>query len=201
MARRPADYFEIDQVMARYYAEQQQRQQPVRDMPTELDLLRERIERLEGRHDATVVREFPLAVKAVDAVQRLIEGTATARSADHLGDEVVPTGATFTLPLPLLLFHRSDQPVGQVVEANVTADGISVRAKIAEIVEPGEVQTLCDRAWHNVVSGLVSGLSIGFKAIEQEPIKTGYRYKRWRWHELSLVTIPAHPGARIRIAR
>ena len=195
----PPGYFEIEAIMERFHREQQQ--PTARDIPSELDLLRERIERLEGRHAATVVREFPLAVKAVDAAQRLIEGTATARSVDHLGDEVVPTGAVYTLPLPLLLFHKSDQPVGQVTEATVTEDGIKVRAKIAAITEPGEVQALCDRAWVNVVSGLVSGLSIGFKALEQEPIKTGYRYKRWRWHELSLVTIPAHPGARIRIAR
>jgi HK97 family phage prohead protease len=83
----------------------------------------------------------------------------------------------------------------------LTEAGIRVKARIAKIDEPGEAQTLCDKAWHSVRAGLVQGLSIGFKPLKAEPIKTGYRYLSWRWHELSLVTVPAHPSARIAVAR
>jgi phage head maturation protease len=47
-------------------------------------------------------------------------------------------------------------------------------------------------------SGLVRGLSIGFRATKAEPIKGGgYRFKEWNWLELSAVTIPCNAEASI----
>src|SRR5690606_23572056 len=68
-----------------------------------------------------------LEIKAVDAEKREIEGIATTPSVDRVGDVVEPFGAKFTLPIPLLHHHRHDQPVGQVVSAKPTKDGISIR--------------------------------------------------------------------------
>jgi hypothetical protein len=78
-----------------------------------------------------------LTVKDVRLSTREFEGTATTPAPDHLGDVVEPRGAEFQLPLPLLWQHRHDQPVGHVVDAKVTSQGISVIGKLAKVLEPG----------------------------------------------------------------
>ena len=136
-----------------------------------------------------------LEVKAVDdGEERVIEGVATDVSADRLGDIVSPRGASFKLPLPLLWQHRRDEPIGHVTHAQVTDKGIQIRAKIAKGVLPR-----IDEAWTLIKSGLVRGLSIGFRPEEAEPIKgtLGVHFKKWEWLELSAVTIPAHAEASI----
>jgi HK97 family phage major capsid protein/HK97 family phage prohead protease len=137
-----------------------------------------------------------LTVKAVeDGDQRIIEGIATDISADRVGDVVEPKGATFKLPLPLLWQHRHDQPIGHVTHATVTDSGIKIKAQIASGVLPR-----IDEAWALIKSGLVRGLSIGFRSLEDpEPIKGtwGVRFQKWEWLELSAVTIPANAEATI----
>jgi HK97 family phage major capsid protein/HK97 family phage prohead protease len=135
-----------------------------------------------------------LTIKSVDEEAREITGMATTPSADRTGDIVDPEGADYTLPIPLLWQHDSRQPVGHVVEAKVTKAGIWIRAKFVKIAEPGGLQERLDTAWQSVKSGLVQGLSIGFKDIEAARIADtwSYRYLKWLWLELSCVTIPAN---------
>jgi HK97 family phage prohead protease/HK97 family phage major capsid protein len=136
-----------------------------------------------------------LELKAVDDEQRIIEGIATTPVPDRSGDVVVPEGAQFTLPLPLLWQHRSDQPIGQVLEAKVTKSGIAIRAQIAKNLLPR-----IDEAWALIKSGLVAGLSIGFKPLESARIGDTFaeKFLSWEWLELSAVTIPANADASIR---
>jgi HK97 family phage major capsid protein/HK97 family phage prohead protease len=112
-----------------------------------------------------------------------------------MGDVVVPEGASFKLPLPLLWQHRHDQPIGHVTHATVTKSGIKVKAQIAKDVLPR-----IEEAWALIKSGLVRGLSIGFRPTEDpEPIKGtfGMKFHAWEWLELSAVTIPANADASI----
>lgn len=137
-------------------------------------------------------------IKTVDEDQRLIEGIASTPEVDRVGDVVVPDGAVFRLPMPLLWQHRSDQPIGQVLSATVTKTGIKIRAQIAKNVSLPEI----DRAWALIKAGLVRGLSIGFKALEMEPLNPkdpwgGQRFLKWEWMELSTVTIAANGSASI----
>jgi phage head maturation protease len=69
----------------------------------------------------------------------------------------------------------------------VTDAGIAIKAKILRGVLP-EI----DRAWALIKAGLVRGLSIGFRSIEDSDIKGtwGRRFTKWEWLELSAVTIP-----------
>jgi HK97 family phage major capsid protein/HK97 family phage prohead protease len=136
-----------------------------------------------------------LTVKSVDDDLRIIEGVASTPSPDRMGDVVDPKGVTFKTPLPLLWQHKADQPIGHVLSAKVTADGIAIRAQIAKGVLPR-----IDEAWALIKSGLVRGLSIGFRATEDpEPIKGswGFKFTKWEWLELSAVTIPANSDASI----
>jgi HK97 family phage prohead protease len=101
------------------------------------------------------------------------------------------------IPFPLLWAHRHDEPVGHVIAANATNDGIAIRARIARIPDPGPLKDLVDKAWQAVKAGLCQGLSIGFKPREYEPIETGFRFTKADIFELSLVVIPACASATI----
>ena len=140
-----------------------------------------------------------LEVKGIDEEKREITGMATTPTPDRYGDVVEPKGAEFDLPIPLLWQHDGNQPVGKVVAAKVTKNGIEVRAQFAKIDEPGRLKDRLDEAWQSVKSGLVRGLSIGFRSIEHTLIDgtDGLRFMKWLWLELSAVTIPANGEASI----
>ena len=138
-------------------------------------------------------------VKAVDEDAREIEGIATTPTTDRMGDIVEPEGAQFSLPLPLLWQHDAAQPIGHVLDAKVSKDGITVKAQIARIDEPGPLKNRLDEAWQSLKAGLVRGFSIGFRAIESARIKDTWseHFLKWDWLELSCVTIPANAEATI----
>lgn len=135
-----------------------------------------------------------LEIKEFDDDTRRITGIATTPSPDRAGDVVLPEGAKYTLPIPLLWQHRADQPIGHVTEAKVTKKGIEIVAEIAK-----GVSEEIDRAWTLIKAGLVRGLSIGFRGIdvEQIPNSWGVVFESWEWLELSAVTIPANADATI----
>jgi len=137
-------------------------------------------------------------VKAVDDERRVITGTATTPEPDRVGDVIEPLGVSFKNPLPLLLYHDSKKPVGQTTFKTPTKDGISFEATIAKIDEPGTLKDRVDEAWHSVRAGLVSGVSIGFRAIEEAFMKDGgIHFLKTEVVELSLVTVPANASATI----
>lgn len=140
-----------------------------------------------------------LTVKSADDDLRVIEGIATTPSTDREGDIVEPKGADFKLPIPLLMGHDSRQPIGHVTHAKVTKDGIEIKAKLVKITEPGALKEELDRAWQQIKSGLVGGLSIGFKPVESSRIGDtwNYRFVKWLWLELSAVVIPANQDCSI----
>lgn len=140
-----------------------------------------------------------LVVKTVDEAQRIIEGIATSATPDRMGDVVEPDGAQFTLPIPLLRQHNSREPIGHVTKATRTKDGWEIIAKIARTDLPGLLKDRLDLAWQEIVMGLVRGLSIGFKSIEEAYDKQtgGFHFLKWEWLELSAVTIPANEDASI----
>jgi HK97 family phage prohead protease len=133
-----------------------------------------------------------------DAEFFYIKGIASTPEADKMQDIVEPMGAEFTTPMPLLLQHNHNLPVGHVTFAKPTKTGIPFDAQIPYIKEEGMLKQRVDEAIQSVKYGLISAVSIGFQAIagHTERLESGgLRFKRWRWHELSLVTIPANSGA------
>lgn len=148
-----------------------------------------------------------IEIKSFNEEERIIEGTATTPATDRYNDVVEPLGASFSLPMPFLWQHNPDQPVGLVEFANPTRNGISFKARLPKIAEPGILKDRIDEAWQSVKAGLVRGVSIGFKPLKYEGIKdaeeriTGLRYTSWDWMELSLVTIPANTEATISTIR
>jgi len=144
-----------------------------------------------------------LHVKAVDGEKRIISGTATTPTTDRMGDIVEPLGVQFKNPLPLLLYHNSQKPVGKVTFSKPTKDGIDFEASLPTIDEPGTVKDRIDEAWQSIKTGLLAGVSIGFRSIEEAWNKEtgGYRFLQTEVLELSLVAIPAQPDATISIIK
>jgi uncharacterized protein len=130
-----------------------------------------------------------------------IEGIASTPSPDRYGDIVDPMGAIYTTPMSFLWQHQHTQPVGSVEFAKPQKDGIPFRASIVKASEftSTVLRERALEAWESVRTGLVRAVSIGFRALDQEPIEGTYgiRFKRWEWLELSLVTVPANAEATI----
>lgn len=145
-----------------------------------------------------------LKIKSLDAAKRIIRGIATTPQTDRVGDIVEPLGATFAESLPLLLQHDHAKPVGTVKLSKPTATGIEFTAEIAEIAEPGALKDRVDEAWQSIKAGLITAVSIGFRALEDgaKPIHGGgWRFTSYEVMELSLVTIPANADAAIQMIR
>ena len=139
-----------------------------------------------------------IQIKAVDEEKREFVGIATTPTPDSYRDIVEPDGVEFILPIPLLWQHNHEAPIGHVVEAKVTKSGIEVKAKLARVDEAGKLKDRLDEAWQSMKAGLVRGLSIGFQSLEHAVLDTGgWRFLKWRWLELSAVTIPANMDASI----
>ncbi|MFH5773583.1 phage major capsid protein [Paracoccus sp. NGMCC 1.201697] len=143
-----------------------------------------------------------LTVKSVSEDKRIIRGIATTPAPDRVGDIVEPLGVTFKNPMPLLWQHKHDKPVGTVRFKVPTADGVEFEAELPTIKDAGALKDRVDEAWQSVTSGLVSGVSIGFRALEYSFLdEGGMRFTKSEVFELSLVTIPANAEATIQLVK
>lgn len=117
---------------------------------------------------------------------------------DRMGDEILP-GAfkSAKAPLPLLAFHDAADPVGVWTDITETPKGLAVsgRLLVDDLARAREVRAL-------VKSGAVTGLSIGFMTKSATARRGGGRtIKAVELVEISLVSVPAHPGARVSSAK
>ncbi len=144
-----------------------------------------------------------LEIKSVDRAQRVITGVASTPEVDRGGDVMVPEGAQFRLPQPFLWQHDASQPIGEVFEATVKADGIHIRARISSVSAdaPASLRERLETAWHSISANppLVRGLSIGWSPIKSALV-AGTKIRRvseWVWGETSAVVVPMNPSALI----
>lgn len=141
-----------------------------------------------------------LTIKALDAARRTITGIASTPEPDRMGDVVEPLGISFKNPLPLLLYHDTKKPVGSVIFAAPTAAGLAFEATLPTVDAPGALRDRIDEAWQSITAGLLAGVSIGFRALEDpkpHSKSAGLRFLKTEILELSLVTIPANAAATI----
>jgi HK97 family phage prohead protease len=147
---------------------------------------------------ATITRAWaPLELKR-EGDERIISGIASTPATDRMGDIVEPLGLQFKNPLPLLWQHDHRQPVGWAVMDKPTESGVTFTARLAEVAEPGRLRERIEEAWQSIKSGLVRGISIGFRGLERNFLDDGgVRFVKSEIVELSLVTIPANAAATI----
>ncbi len=135
-----------------------------------------------------------LEVRSVNDTTRVIGGIASTPEPDRMGDVVEPAGISFLNPVPLLLHHNMEKPVGTVTFQPPTADGLVFEATLPVINEPGAVRDRVEEAWQSIKAGLFAGVSIGFLSREKAFNKAtnGFRFLKTEIYELSLVTVPAN---------
>ena len=131
-------------------------------------------------------------IKSISDEKRTFTGIASTPNQDRAKDILQPSGAKFTLPMPLLFHHDMKAPIGQVINAEVTAKGIEVEIYLPKIEEEGTLKARVDEAWQSLKHGLIKGLSVGFIPDweQADMIKGGgIQFNAWEWYELSLVTV------------
>jgi len=144
-----------------------------------------------------------LDVKAVDPDRRTFSGIASTPELDRQGHVVDPAGVQFRNPVPLLLHHDQQRPVGAVT-LTATPHGILFEATLPQIDSPGRLRDRVDEAWHSIKAGVLTGVSIGYRLIDgaTERLKSGgLKLLKTEIFELSLVTIPANAQASILLVK
>lgn len=142
-----------------------------------------------------------LMIKEVEGKPRTFKGTASTSNPDRVNDVLLPSGASFNLPMPLLMHHDKKSPVGHVTSVAITDTSIEVEFTIPEIEEDGELKKEIDKAYQSLKYNLVKGMSVGFlpdwDAVEYRD-QGGLLIKKWDWYELSLVTIPCNKDGEVK---
>jgi HK97 family phage major capsid protein/HK97 family phage prohead protease len=136
--------------------------------------------------------EFKAALSVSDAGE--ITGLAWPfGTPDRVGD-LIEKGA-FNTParVPMLFAHDQAQPIGVWESLTETAEGLQVKGRllVEDVARAKEVRAL-------VREGAVTGLSIGFVTKAATNRRGGGRtITALDLHEISIVSIPAHPDAQI----
>lgn len=136
--------------------------------------------------------EFKAALSVSDAGE--ITGLAWPfGTPDRVGD-MIEKGA-FNMParVPMLFAHDQAQPIGVWESLTETADGLQVKGRLLvdDVARAKEVRAL-------IKAEAVKGLSIGFVTKSASNRRGGGRtISALDLHEISIVSIPAHPGAQI----
>ena len=131
--------------------------------------------------------------------ERQIMVIASDPSLDRSKDVMNPAGCVLDnyLENPIVLAnHDRTQPIG-------TATPMIRNNRVEAMVDfaPAGISPKADEYCGLAKAGVLRAVSVGFDPIEFKPNKSGgYDYDKWELMELSLVAVPANPGARI-IAR
>lgn len=144
-----------------------------------------------------------MKVKAINEDERVITGIASTPSPDRDGDILEPDGAKFRNDTPFLWQHDRSQPIGSCTPKMVK-EGLQITAKLVKPTPdmPSQLVARLDEAWSSIKSGLVKGLSIGFRPIEYSYIDdVGIRFISWDLLEVSAVTIPANAECSIQTVK
>ena len=139
-----------------------------------------------------------------DPADRVLEFIASTAQVDRYGDIIEVEGWELDnwLKVPVILYGHDygGFPIGQGISAiKDLLRGLVIQAKFATAAENPDA----DIAYRLALGGYIRAVSVGFMDLEREPIldnegnRTGWRFKRAELLEVSLVAVPANPGALI----
>ncbi|MCC0075186.1 MAG: phage major capsid protein [Rhodobacter sp.] len=136
-----------------------------------------------------------LEIKAQLAVTDEGEITGTAwpfGSPDRVGDVIEKGAFGAPVTLPMLFAHDPAQVVGVWDQIDETAEGLTVKGRllVEDVARAREVRAM-------IRAGAVTGLSIGFVTKTAKRHTKGRTISALDLHEISIVAVPAHPGAQI----
>lgn len=141
-------------------------------------------------------------IKGLGDDRRTFTGMATSPKPDRMGDTIDPFGCKFAKSMPLLMYHNSRLPVGEVRFGKATAAGIPFEAEISQVDRAGVVQDRINEAIDSLSAKppLIRAVSIGFRALDDpqwDKESGGYHFGSIEVLELSMVVIPANADATI----
>jgi HK97 family phage prohead protease len=94
--------------------------------------------------------------------------------------------------IKLLWQHKTDEPIGLILEANEDDTGLYVKCQINLETEKGA------ETYSNLKMGILDKMSIGFKTLDYEMDKKGVRIlTELDLYEISIVTFPANDMAEV----
>ncbi len=136
-----------------------------------------------------------IEIKAALSVSDAGEITGTAwpfGSPDRVGDTIQKGAFTGPATLPMLFAHDQAQVIGVWDEIAESDTGLTVKGRllVEDVERAREVRAM-------VKAGAVSGLSIGFVTKDAKRHAKGRTISALELHEISIVAVPAHPGAQI----
>ena len=136
-----------------------------------------------------------LELKASIAVDDAGEITGIAwpfGSPDRVGDVIEKGAITAPATLPMLFAHDQGQVVGVWDQIAETDEGLTVKGRllIEDVARAREVRAM-------IREKAVTGLSIGFITKSAKPRPRGRTITALDLHEISVVAVPCHPGARV----
>ncbi len=145
---------------------------------------------------------IPAEIKALDGDEGMIAGLGSTFGNVDLHGDIIERGAfadsiaAYTRGerhIAMLDHHRMDAPIGRWTKVEETEAGLSMEGRLTMGVQ--RARELRDLARDKALGGL----SIGFRTIEDEYDRDSKarRIKRVELMEVSLVSIPANPEARI----
>ena len=150
-------------------------------------------------HAPTGASHTTLTLKSIDDAGTF-EGYASLFNREDLGHDVILPGAfrdslaqRTAAQIKLLFQHDPAQPIGVWDEIREDARGLFVRGRLmTEVARAREVLAL-------MRAGAIDGLSIGFKMLKgRRDVTSGIRrLEKVDLWEISIVTFPMLPGARI----
>jgi HK97 family phage prohead protease len=145
------------------------------------------------------VMSSPIACKSLDDNGRFAGYASVFNSVDRQDDVMLPGAFTQTLAekpishMTVLWQHQWHEPVGITHQLFEDAHGLYIEGQLLlDVARAREAYSL-------IRAGAVSGMSIGYRPIQyRHDPDSGIRYlQSVELFEISLVTLPAHPDARI----
>lgn len=139
---------------------------------------------------------FPLSIKALSPSGEIEGLAAVFGNVDHGGDRIMPGAFAKTIsgrgqPLPMLLHHKLDRPIGRWDTLAETPEGLLAKGRITLDATDGREAHALAR------DGALGGLSIGYRATKTVPTKSARELHEIALFEVSLVSIPMNPLARV----
>ena len=151
--------------------------------------------------DNIELKQIPFEVKQFgdddsDSSFHFFDGLGSRFGNKDFGDDVVVKGAfkeTLKNIEPTILWqHNMTEPIGMPIELKENNDGLFVKARM-----PKEDTLVSGRVAPQMRVGSIKSMSIGF-SVDDFEIKDGIRFiKKLKLWEISLVTIPMNPKAKV----
>ncbi len=142
--------------------------------------------------------DFHLEIKSYDDEQGVFEGYASVfGNQDYHGDVVEKCAFAKSLSnrqqVPILWQHDPANPVGITLAISEDDYGLRVKGKLVLDSPRGR------EAYALLRAGAICGLSIGYDPVRHsyDPVSSTRRLQEIKLWELSLVTFPANPAARV----